>query len=55
MKLCTLRTTTFLLALLLALAACPKVEKSTGMALDNAGSVLKSGEEKLWMEPEPGE
>ena len=44
-----------LIACCLTFSGCPKVEKSAGMALDNAGSAIKSGEEKLWMEPESPE
>lgn len=35
-----------------AFAACHSVEKSASMAFDNANSALKTGEDKLWVEPD---
>lgn len=37
---------------LFTLCGCPKVEKSAGMALDNASEVIQSGEKKLWIDEE---
>lgn len=37
---------------LLLLSGCAPVERSASMALDNANSVMKTGQEKLWVEPD---
>lgn len=43
------------ITVLCSLCGCPKVEKSAGMALDNASEVIKSGEKKLWIDEETPE
>jgi hypothetical protein len=41
-----------ILVFLLATFGCREVTKSSSMALDNANSVIKSGSEHLWNDPE---
>lgn len=43
----------FALITFCTLSACHTAEKSAGMALDNANSVVKTGQEKLWVDPNP--
>ena len=34
------------------MCACHGAEQSAGMALDSAASVIRSGDEKIWIAPE---
>ena len=36
---------------LLSVAGCSSAEKSAGMVLDSAASVVRSGDEKVWIDP----
>ena len=40
-------------ALFLGLCSCEAMQDSAGRAFDNAGSVIKTGEEKAYIPPEP--
>lgn len=40
-----------LILVILGLSACPKAERSTGMALDNANELIDEGSDKMFVEP----
>ncbi len=43
------------ICLFMSLTACTEVENSSGKVLENAGSVVESGKNKLFMDPPPEE
>jgi hypothetical protein len=48
----SLVTMTLVITLCVVLGACTAAEKSAGNVLDNAGSVVRHGGDKLFVEPE---
>ena len=40
-------------SLVLGLCACEAMQDSAGRAFDNAGSVIRTGEQKAYIPPEP--
>lgn len=42
----------FLIAFSVLTSGCTPVTESSGKVLDNAGSVIRSGSENLWIPPE---
>ncbi len=42
----------FLTALALFVLGCASAEKSASMVIDNAASVVKTGQEKAWIDPD---
>lgn len=41
-----------LLSLCLLFAACAELQNSSAKVLDNAGDAIRTGEDKIWLEPE---